>query len=82
MTKTEMAELGAEYIRRFQENVQLTGDELVVFNRSFKELFDDFRVKLQEQVEVDIEEEEQEFIEETEQQEETGAFGGNVMEGE
>lgn len=83
MTKTEMAEFLQDHIDKMLDDTpQVWRENPTLFDRHFKELFDDFKVKLQESVEESIEYEEQDFVEQDET--EPGAFGSGstVMEGE
>ena len=88
MTKTEMAEELQVYLEDAEDTIlsqehpfgkDLSLSELnaarTLYNRHFKELFEDFKVKLQEQIEESIEDEEQE-------QDVEEAFGNGTMEGE
>jgi hypothetical protein len=80
MTKTEMAEFIQDSLSELEKEVAISYEGTRIYNRHFKELIDDFKVKIQEQVEQSIEDEEQEFdVEETTDAE---AFGNGIMEGE
>lgn len=77
MTKTELAEVLQQEIQETISLYQL-GMNRTMFNRHFLDLYEDFKVRLQEQIEQSIEDEEQEFVEEDSSE----AFGNGIMEGE